>query len=101
MVAGRLWNTVLSEMKFRKVAEEIQGWEILFQNNVHMYCHRLQLTKNEQTISIPCEDTPDGPTGIWLEGIDIDEDIRRALVPVLSEFFDSLERSDKIYEPED
>nr|CAP48716.1 putative integron gene cassette protein [uncultured bacterium] len=49
------------------------GWNIEFQKNIHMYCHRLITTKGDKHYEVPCEDTPAGFVGIWLYGLELDE----------------------------
>ena len=86
-------------MKFRKTEQKIKGWNILFKNNVHMYCHQLTVTKGNISISIPCEDLPrtTKTMGIWLEDIKQSEEVKKELKNLLSEWCKELDTETEIY----
>lgn len=86
-------------MRFARETQTVDGWEITFTNNVHMYCHSLTVAKANAKLEIPCEDTPAGHIGVWLMDLDIESEIRNALIPVLASFFAGLGKAYKIYDP--
>lgn len=62
------------------------GWMIQFNQNAHMYCHTLKVSKGDRQYEVPCEDLPlsDGLVGIWLYPLNLDEatcqDLQQGLV---------------------
>ena len=52
----------------RNVSDNIDGWHISLQRNVHMYTHALSIQKGKSNFSISCEDLPtnEKTIGIWL-----------------------------------
>ncbi len=58
------------------MAEKLyNGWSIRFRPNVHMYCHDLKLSKGQDQLRVPCEDTPSGWVGIWPCSLGLDESV--------------------------
>ena len=86
-------------MKFRKKINEIDGWQIVFRNNVHMYCHELTVSKNNKNILVPCEDltTKERTIGIWIDNIIETEEVKKELKSILSEWSKGLEAKTEIY----
>ena len=86
-------------MRFHETKHEIDGWEIFFKNNVHMYCHQLTVKKENLCISIPCEDLPckDRTIGIWVEKIKESEEVKKELKNVLSKWCKEVETKSEIY----
>ena len=77
------------------------GWDIQFQKNVHMYCHRLVVAKADRSYEIPCEDTPDGFIGVWLYEVGLESPLQQDLVAALVKWAESIGRACKIYETRD
>lgn len=88
-------------MRLATETQTIDGWEISFRNNVHMYCHRLAATKGQTQIDVPCEDTPDGHIGIWMTDLGLKRQARDSLATALDGFFSGLGSAYKIYGPEE
>ena len=86
-------------MRFNKETQEIKGWQVTFRNNVHMYCHYLEVVKGSSRFDIPCEDTPAEHIGIWVMDLKVEDKIRSELIEVLAKFFDGLGSHYKIYAP--
>ena len=77
--------------------QEIEKWQISFRNNVHMYCHHLEVAKGAYRFDVPCEDTPAGFIGIWVKRMpNIEDEIRDEMILVLTKFFDGLGRNYEI-----
>jgi len=85
-------------MKFRTKTDTVDGWLISLRNNVHMYCHQLTVTKGNTKIDVPCEDTPEGHIGVWVEDLNIDGQNKDDLISSLRPFFDGLGPAYKIYD---
>ena len=73
------------------------GWSIHFQQNVHMYSHRLVASKGTRHLELPCEDTPEGFLGIWLHDIALDSVTASELLPCLVEWAEHSGRRFRIY----
>lgn len=52
----------------RNIDNKIDGWDISFRRNVHMYTHALSIQSGQSKFNIDCEDMPTGEQtiGIWL-----------------------------------
>ena len=83
-------------MKTRKHKSKIEGWDLSLNKNVHMYCHKLSASRGSQTFDIPCEDTPDGHIGVWLDSLDYPDSLSISL----NIFFSQLNENYKIYNTE-
>lgn len=81
------------------VKDKVDGWEISFNRNVHMYCHALSVKKGERKFSIDCEDlpTPEKTIGIWLYNLKAPDEIKKELQNVLLKWADQFEVIFKIY----
>ena len=83
----------------KKMESRIHGWNILFEGNVHMYCHRLLARKGKHEINIQCEDLAieEKTVGIWLFDLDVSDDIENELQQVVIQWANSIEERIKIY----
>jgi len=77
------------------------GWNVEFQKNIHMYCHRLVATKGNKQYEVPCEDTPAGFLGIWLHGLELDETTINEMQADLAEWAGSSGFTYRIYDTQD
>ena len=59
----------------RNVKDNVDGWDISIQRNIHMYCHALSVKKGQHNFSIDSEDlvTEEKTIGIWLYSSKIPE----------------------------
>ena len=87
----------------KTIRGNIQGWEISFTRNVHMYCHSLSANKGQNEIAIQCEDlaVEEKTVGIWLYDLKISEEIKKELQQIILLWADSLEEKIKIYTSQD
>lgn len=69
----------------RNVNDNIEGWSISLQRNVHMYTHALSMQKGKARFIISCEDLPtnEKTIGIWLYTSTIPQDKLAELQQVL------------------
>lgn len=67
------------------------GWTILFQKNVHMYWHSLNVSKGVWQYQIPCEDSPLSDVGVlmWLYELNLDDVIFQDLLTGLTQWANS------------
>ena len=83
----------------RKSRCMIGNWSVEFWANIHMYCHRLIVSKGKKVYELECEDLPiKGQfTGIWLYKTEMTDSHRDELIEVLAKWGDGTGRSLKIY----
>ena len=87
----------------KTIKDNIQGWEISFTRNVHMYCHRLTAIKEQHEINIQCEDlaAEEKTVGVWLYDLGISEEIEKDLQKIILRWANSLDERVKIYTSRD
>jgi hypothetical protein len=80
-------------------SEPNNGWTILFEKNVHMYCHNLIVSKGGFQYQVPCEDSPQSNVGVvmWLYEINLEESIFKDLVTELTQWANSSGMKYRLY----
>jgi hypothetical protein len=75
------------------------GWTILFEKNVHMYCHNLIVSKGDLQYRVPCEDSPQSDVGVlmWLYEINLEKTIFNDLVTGLTQWANSSGMKYRLY----
>lgn len=83
----------------RNINDKIEGWDISFQGNVHMYCHALSVAKGKYKFSINCEDLPtqEKTIGIWLYSSAIPETMINEIQKMLLKWACKFEVKFQIY----
>ena len=81
------------------INDKVDGWEISFSRNVHMYCHALSVNKGQRKFIIDCEDLPthEKTIGIWLHNLKESDEIKRELRNVLLKWANQFKVKFKIY----
>jgi GH25 family lysozyme M1 (1,4-beta-N-acetylmuramidase) len=87
----------------RSVRDNIDGWDISLQRNVHMYCHALTVQKGESKYSIDCEDLPtnEKTIGVWLYNSKIPEKMLNELQKILLQWANKYAVKFQIYTSKD
>lgn len=85
-------------MKINTETQKVNGWEISFRSNVHMYCHQLTVSSGGTKLDIPCEDTPEGDIGLWVSDLDSKGKTKEDLISALEAFFNELGSAYRIYD---
>lgn len=83
----------------RNVKDKVDGWDVLIQRTVHMYCHALFVKKGHHNFSIDSEDlvTEEKTIGIWLYSSKIPEAIVDELQNVLLKWSNKYDVKFQIY----
>jgi hypothetical protein len=87
----------------REIKDNVEGWDISFNRNVHMYCHALSVKKGQYQIGIDCEDLPttEKTIGIWLHKLDVSNELKDELRRILLRWANKFEIKFQIYVSQD
>ena len=87
----------------RNVKDNIDGWDISLQRNIHMYCHALSVKKAQHDFSIDSEDlvTEEKTIGIWLYSSKIPQSMVGELQNVLLKWSSKYDVKFQIYKSKD
>ena len=79
--------------------DNVEGWDLSLNKNVHMYCHALSAKKGQDRMNIPCEDLPtkEKTIGVWLTNLELSDERKRELQSVLLQWANKLEVTFQIY----
>lgn len=75
----------------------IDGWNVEFHRNIHMYSHSLKLSRDGENYDVFCEDTPGGFVGIWPYELNIADALLREILAVLRKWACQLEFQYRLY----
>ena len=83
----------------RNIEDNVDGWEISLNRNVHMYCHALTVKKGQHRMNIDCEDLPtkEKTIGIWLHNLNAPNELKEQLQQVLLKWAKQFEVKFQIY----
>ena len=89
---------VVNQMK-QTIKDNVEGWDLSLNKNVHMYCHDLSAQFWENLIQIQCEDLPnkEKTIGVWLTNLELSDERKRELQSVLLQWANKLEVTFQIY----